>query len=56
MVDMSGLLAHLGGLSLGDWLTLSYILLIIIAVTISNHLFNGFLASKPEGRKTVLGR
>ena len=56
MVDMSGLLANLEGLSLADWLTLSYILLIIITVCISNNLFNGFLASKPEGRKTVLGR
>ena len=55
-VDMAGLLAHLAGLSLGDWLTLLYILLLLITVIISNHLFNGFLASKPEGRKTVLGR
>ena len=55
MFDEEGLLAHIHGLSLGDWLTLLYILLLLIQVIISNYLFKGFLASKPEGRKTVLG-
>ena len=50
-----GLWSLCPSLSLTDWLTLLYILLLLLAVLISNHLFKGFLAAKPEGRKTVLG-
>ena len=56
MVDVFSYLWSLcPSLSLADWLTLLYILILLMAVLISNHLFKGFLAAKPEGRKTVLG-
>ena len=56
MVDvLSGLWSLCPSLSLTDWLTLLYILILLMAVLISNHLFKVFLAAKPEGRKTVLG-
>ena len=50
-----GLWSLCPSLSLTDWLTLLYILLLLLAVLTSNKLFKGFLAAKPEGRKTVLG-
>ena len=56
MLDlMEDLWSLCSSLNLNDWLTLIYILLLLIAVLTSNRLFKGFLAAKPEGRKTVLG-
>ena len=56
MLDlMEDLWSLWSSLNLNDWLTLIYILLLLIAVLTSNRLFKGFLAAKPEGRKTVLG-
>ena len=52
---MESFWALCSSLSLTDWLTLLYILLLLMAVLTSNRLFKGFLAAKPEGRKTVLG-
>ena len=52
--DMS-VLAHWASLGLSDFIKVSCILLIIMAVITSNWLFRGFLAAKPEGRKTVIG-
>ena len=39
-----------------DWLSAAYIIALIIGVVTSNCIFGQFVASKPEGRKTVLGK
>ena len=38
-----------------DMLALLYLVLLLLAVLLSNSLFAAFIAAKPEGRKTVLG-
>jgi hypothetical protein len=43
-------------LGLADWLTIAYFSVLGAWVAFSNHLFAAFVASKPEGRKTVIGR
>ena len=43
-------------LDLSDWLTACYVIVLILAVILSNWVFADFVASKPEGRKTVLGK
>ena len=43
-------------LSLGELLTVAYLLLHILLVLLSSRLLAGFIASKPEGRKTVMGQ
>ena len=55
MSSWSDLTSHWSLLTLTDWATVVYILLLILAVILSNWLFVGFVDSKPEGRKTVLG-
>ena len=36
--------------------SLLYLLLLFLIVLLTNSLFVAFIAAKPEGRKTVLGR
>jgi hypothetical protein len=55
MSPWSDLTTHWSLLTFSDWATVGYILLLVLAVIISNWLFIGFVDSKPEGRKTVLG-
>ena len=46
---------HWSSLSLQDLLVLFYILLLLFCLVLTNRLFIGFIASKPEGRKTAIG-
>ena len=39
-----------------DIVSIFYILTMVLAILASNWLFMGFVKSKPEGRKTVLGK
>ena len=39
-----------------DIVSVFYILTMVLAILESNWLFLGFVKSKPEGRKTVLGK
>ena len=55
MFSWPGLLNHWSCVSLKEWLTALYITLLTAVVVTSNTLFAGFVASKPEGRKTVIG-
>ena len=55
MSSWSDLTSHWSLLTLTDWATVGYSLLLILAIIFSNWLFVGFVDSKPEGRKTVLG-
>ena len=48
--------SYWASLSLTDWLTVGYVLALTIAVVLSNWTFGDFVASQPEGRKTVLGK
>jgi hypothetical protein len=47
--------ARWGRMEVADWLKGGSILGLMLAVTLGNFLFNGFIDSKPEGRKTVIG-
>ena len=47
---------HWSSLSLKDLLALFYILFQLFFLVLSNRLFVGFIASKPEGRKTAIGK
>ena len=50
------MLDHWASLGLADALTLLYWIFLITAVIVSNNLFADFVASKPEGRKTAIGK
>jgi hypothetical protein len=39
-----------------DYLLLLYIACLVLFITVSNRLFVGFIAAKPEGRKTAIGK
>ena len=52
---LTGLLSHWTSLSTADILTAAYLFLLIVFVVVCNLLFESFVDSKPEGRKTVLG-
>ena len=52
---LTGLLSHWTSLSTADILTAAYLVLLIVFVVVCNLLFESFVDSKPEGRKTVLG-
>jgi hypothetical protein len=49
------LLDHWSSLGLSDLFILLYIGLLVLGIVVSNRLFAGFVAAKPEGRKTALG-
>ena len=53
---LTGLLSHFTSLSSADILTAVYLVLLISFVVVCNLLFESFVDSKPEGRKTVLGK
>ena len=57
---MTGLWTHLtaywSSLTTSDILTTIYVIFLILIAILSNHLFIAFINSKPEGRKTVLGK
>ena len=48
-------LSYWASLSVTQWLTAGYVLALIVVVIVSNYFLGSFVASKPEGRKTVLG-
>ena len=48
--------SYWASLSLANWLTLGYVLALTVAVVLINWTFSDFVASQPEGRKTVLGK
>jgi hypothetical protein len=43
-------------MDISDSFTVLFLSLLIIIIYINNMLFGRFLASKPEGRKTILGK
>ena len=47
--------AEMSSLVLKDLLTILYVLFLLFGLVLSNKLFVGFVASKPEGRKTAIG-
>ena len=49
------LTGYWGSLTLTDFLTAAYIIILVLFVIGCNYLFTKFVESKPEGRKTVLG-
>ena len=49
------LLEHWESMGLGDFLAVVFALLLVVLARVGNNLFIGFLSSKPEGRKTVIG-
>ena len=50
------LTSHWSSLTTSDILTAIYVTFLILFAILSNHLFIAFINSKPEGRKTVLGK
>ena len=46
---------HWSSLGLPDLLALLYLFFLLFCLVLSNRLFVGFVASKPEGRKTAIG-
>jgi hypothetical protein len=56
MSPWTNLTSHWVLLTPTDWAQAGYISLLVLAVILSNWLFVGFVDSKPEGRKTVLGK
>ena len=55
MEHTKDLLAYWSSLSLSDLLAAVWIVAMVLFTLLSNHLFAGFIASKPAGRKTVIG-
>ena len=55
LVLWQNVLAHWKSMGLPDYLAVVFGLLLILLARIGNNLFIGFVASKPEGRKTVIG-
>ena len=55
MSDLEDWLSYWASLSVTNWLTAGYALVLIVAVIVSNYFLGNFVASKAEGRKTVLG-
>ena len=53
---LTPLLLHWASLTIGDVLTAIYLVLLVVFVVGCNYLFESFVESKPEGRKTVLGQ
>ena len=53
---LTPLLLHWASLTTGDVLTAIYLVLLVVFVVACNYLFESFVESKPEGRKTVLGQ
>ena len=53
---LTPLLLHWASLTMGDVLTAIYLVLLVVFVVACNYLFESFVDSKPEGRKTVLGQ
>ena len=53
---LTALLSHWASLTTGDVLTAIYLVLLVVFVVACNYLFESFVDSKPEGRKTVLGQ
>jgi hypothetical protein len=49
------LLAYWSSLTLSDLLAAVWIMVMVLFTLLSNHLFASFIASKPAGRKTVIG-
>jgi hypothetical protein len=52
---LGAVVARWARMEAADWLKGGTVLGLMLAVTLSNILFNGFIDSKPEGRKTVIG-
>ena len=52
---LTRLFCHWRSITLADFLTAAYLIILILFVIGCNHLFTNFVNSKPEGRKTVLG-
>ena len=55
LVMWKSVLAHWQSMGLPDFLAVTFTLLLILLARIGNKLFIGFVSSKPEGRKTVIG-
>ena len=55
LVMWRSVLAHWQSLGLPDFLAVTFTLLLILMARIGNKLFIGFVSSRPEGRKTVIG-
>ena len=55
LVMWRSVLAHWQSLGLPDFLAVTFTLILILMARIGNKLFIGFVSSKPEGRKTVIG-
>ena len=56
MGSWQDVLDHWASLGLADFLTLLYWIFLATAVIVSNNLFADFVASKPDGRKTAIGK
>ena len=50
------LLEHWSSMGLADFLAVVFALFLVVLARGGNNLFIGFLSSKPEGRKTVIGK
>ena len=55
LVLWQNILTHWKSMGLPDYLAVVFGLVLILLARIGNNLFTGFVASKPEGRKTVIG-
>ena len=55
LVFWENILMHWKLMGLPDYLAVVFGLLLILLARMGNNLFVGFVASKPEGRKTVIG-
>ena len=55
LVIWQNVLTHWMSMGLPDYLAVVFGLVLILLARIGNNLFTGFVASKPEGRKTVIG-
>ena len=47
---------HWSTMKLSDLLVVFYISILVLVVIISNNIFASFVAAKPEGRKTAVGK
>ena len=56
IIMLTPLLSHWASLTIDDVLTAIYLVLLVVFVVTCNYLFESFVESKPEGRKTVLGQ
>jgi hypothetical protein len=55
MEHTKDMLAYWSSLTLSDLLASVWIVVMVLFTLLSNHLFTSFIASKPAGRKTVIG-